>query len=334
MNRNNFLFLNDNTNKGYDLLKPFRFFSEICSKQNITIGTCEKFSLGEANEVFFIDYPNKNDFVFEYFKGKDALLYLINFESPIIKPQIFKKELHHPFSKIFTCSDDFVTWKTSKCKIINFSSEFNINFNHEKRSKEIVIIDLNKKSNAVNKLYTERLRLIRWFNRYNSKYIDLNGFDWDSNILSADNIFKRVFNKFNGKFRSFSLNLDIFRLRIKRKNQILLKYNFCICLENDGGYNGWIKGKIIDCFFVGTIPIFKGVTNIENYISKGCYIDHDEFPKPEKILDYLISFDEKKINKYRPNIKESLLKNESEKFSLIHFTSILRSEINTIVYDK
>lgn len=321
MNRNNFLFLNDNTRLGDDLSKPFRVLSEICSKQNIIIGKCDKFTVGEANAVFFIDYPNKNFTFLEYFKGKDALLYLINYESPIIKPQIFKKELHHPFSKIFTWSDDLVTWKTSKSKKINFSSEFNINFNHEKRSKEIVITALNKKSNAANKLYIERLGLIRWFNRYNPKYIDLYGLDWDINKLSDDNIFKRVYNKFNGKFQCFTLNLDIYWVRIKRKNQILVKYNFCICLENVGGYNGWIKEKIIDSFFVGTIHIFKGEPNIEHHISKGCYIDHVEFLIPEKILDYLISFDEKKINDYGLNTKEFLLKNEYGEFSISNFTS-------------
>ena len=59
--------------------------------------------------------------------------------------------------------------------------------------------------------------------------------------------------------------------QIKNKIQFLSSYKFSIAMENTEG-EGYISEKIIDSFLAGTIPIYYGGYNIDQYINKNAFI--------------------------------------------------------------
>ena len=58
---------------------------------------------------------------------------------------------------------------------------------------------------------------------------------------------------------------------VKNKIKFLSSYKFSIAMENSEG-EGYISEKIIDSFLAGTIPIYYGGYNIDEYINNKAYI--------------------------------------------------------------
>ena len=75
------------------------------------------------------------------------------------------------------------------------------------------------------------------------------------------------------------------------KYHALAQYRFCLCFENELDTPGYITEKLFDCFFCGTVPIYLGASNIEDYVPKDCFIDMHEFADFGALRKRLESFD-------------------------------------------
>ena len=75
-------------------------------------------------------------------------------------------------------------------------------------------------------------------------------------------------------------NISIYDNEISQKScynsiellNIFNKYKFILCFENSY-QNGYVTEKIFNCFFSGSIPIYKGAPNILDYFSESCFIN-------------------------------------------------------------
>jgi len=70
--------------------------------------------------------------------------------------------------------------------------------------------------------------------------------------------------------KMFYNNLDLYGRgfnEIQKKEEGLEEYMFSICIEN-GMYETYFTEKILDCFAVGTIPIYLGTPDIFDYFNK------------------------------------------------------------------
>lgn len=63
---------------------------------------------------------------------------------------------------------------------------------------------------------------------------------------------------------------------IEKKEEGLQKYCYSFAFENDDT-NSYFSEKILDCFAMKTIPIYKGTRNIQNFFNKDGIIFFDEF---------------------------------------------------------
>ena len=59
--------------------------------------------------------------------------------------------------------------------------------------------------------------------------------------------------------------------KVKNKIKFLTSYKFSIAMENTNG-DGYVSEKIIDSFLAGTIPIYYGNYNVDEYINPKSYI--------------------------------------------------------------
>lgn len=70
---------------------------------------------------------------------------------------------------------------------------------------------------------------------------------------------------------------------VKLKEEALCDYMFSVAIEN-GFYEGYFTEKILDCFATGTIPVYKGAPDIQEYFNPDGIINlSDEFDVSEEI---------------------------------------------------
>ena len=96
---------------------------------------------------------------------------------------------------------------------------------------------------------------------------------------------------------------------VENKIKFLSSYKFSIAMENSEG-DGYISEKIIDSFISGTIPIYYGDYNLDEYINPKSYIlikNEKNIKKKIKYIKELDNDDEKYFN----ILKERVLINEN-----------------------
>ena len=70
------------------------------------------------------------------------------------------------------------------------------------------------------------------------------------------------------------------------KHRLLGRYRFTFTLENFS-YPGYVTEKIIDALVAGSIPVYLGAPDIEDFIPRGAFIDLRDFPSPQDLESHL-----------------------------------------------
>lgn len=171
-----------------------------------------------------------------------------------------------------------------------------INKNKKKRLYRRLVIWLNGKYLPFQRdLLGERIKIIEFFSR--TKEIDLYGADWDKLPPFPYWLYKGVIKR-------------AYKGRVESKHQKLSEYNFAIALENNIT-PGFIGEALFDCFYVGTVPVYLGAPDIQEYIPKECFIDMRDFKNYEELRLFLKSLNKSQIQAYKENGRRFL---ESEKY--------------------
>lgn len=256
-----------------------------------------------------INPPEHSDFVVyisDYGNGpapdQKHKSFLITNEPPSILPHNWTAEFFEKFNKVFTFDDSLVDGKKFiKWNVPNHFSPPRPMEQDVDRSKFCVMINGAKIINFPCELYSERIRVIRWFERNHPEDFDLYGAGWNS----AD-------------FPSY-------RGSPKNKAEVLPRYRFSICYENMAGIPGMFDTKIFDCLQNGVIPVYWGASNVEDYIPEECFIDRRNFQNMEGLYQYMKSIPDTKYVAMRRAIFEFLSGAECTEFGVDYFVqTILR----------
>lgn len=78
---------------------------------------------------------------------------------------------------------------------------------------------------------------------------------------------------------------------LKSKLDILKKYKFEICFENDI-YPGYVSEKLLDAYINDSIPVYWGDLGQDTTINQKCFINMKSFSSTKDFLDYIASIDE------------------------------------------
>lgn len=157
-------------------------------------------------------------------------------------------------------------------------------------------------------LYSERIRAISYFG--SRSLIDLYGHRWREfparlAVQSAIRLASRPSARHASSLRCALWMLANLRpvLRSYRgtcasKYQTLAGYDFAVCYENFR-IRGFITEKLLDCLFAGTIPIYWGAPDVEDWIPRDCFIDRGEFRSHADLHAFLQSLGEDDKRRYR-----------------------------------
>lgn len=225
-------------------------------------------------------------------------LILFLWEPPSVLPHNFYPEYHALFSKIYTWNDALVDNKTY-FKFYYPSYKPMIQEHPAFDTKTLcTMVAGNRTSSHPDELYSERRRVIEFFERIPSGDFDLLGRGWPTHLKN-------------------------YKGAIDNKIERLKLYKFCFSYENVKGLPGYITEKIFDCFQAGVVPIYWGAPNVERFIPKGCFIAREDFTEEATLYEFMKTLSEEKHAEYIRNISHFLKSDQAKLFTIDHLVSII-----------
>lgn len=294
-------------------LTPFAELRDQLATQAISIDTIDMVDGNDALDVVIfmnIDYYWLNRVLSR--KRRPLLIYIAS-EPEIIVAENSEAGLRW-FSGIFdyilTWNDDLVdNQKFFKFNYLLSVSEARKGFEGWSRESSLKPQKLlaNISSNRIvtttrgqRQLYSERLKVIEYFEARGIGDFEFYGSGWDAE------------------------NHPCFRGIAENKRKVYSNFRFALCFENMTGVNGYISEKIFDCFRFGVIPVYWGADNIASRLPPNCFIDYRSLGRPEALHTFLLGVSDSERETYLKNIKEFLFSDEIETFGSAFLASQLR----------
>ena len=227
---------------------------------------------------------------------------LFAWEPPSVQPEIWDPKIQKHFHKIYTWNDDLVDGiRFFKFYLPMFHPRIAEPIPYENR-KFLTFIASRLSSKHPNELYSQREKIIRFFEERPEVPFDLYGKFWAKK-----------------KFR-------VWKGVIPDKIAVLKQYRFAIAYENSRE-TGYITEKLWDCFAAAVVPIYWGAPNIESYIPSDCYIDRRKFKNDEALLAYLEAMTKEEWETYIEKAGAFLKSEATQKFTLEHYARTLADAV-------
>lgn len=310
---------------GDQLLAPWVYLREFFTARGIDVHTGDLLPRDDADILkVYVSVGNVETYRTLSSRQDIVLSAFLAMECPIVDPSLYRDlpEVQRYFKRLLSWSDSSSLHQfvgvPLRCETFrwpqSFESVHEEIWNREDRDF-LVMINANKLPRVYwQELYTERLRAVEYFSRTNE--IDLFGVGWDGPPYRvgqtwAPYLVQRARRALEHQWQRVRPNpvleaaRRVYRGPALSKSETLGKYTFAVCFENMI-LKGWITEKIFDCFFAGTIPIYWGAPDIQEYVPPECFIDMRHFGGYEELHSYLRSFGEKEVQRYKENAREYL----------------------------
>ena len=218
-----------------------------------------------------------------------------------------------PFDRVLFWNDEFARhYKHAvKCNIgqpiINLELIPFVDFNDKKFLSVITSSKLIKHENGIHK---ERYKAFEFFSK-KPEGLELFGAGWEGVELPF------VKTSYKGMCEG--------------KKDVLKNYKFSICFENAKNYPGLITEKIFDCFAAGTVPIYYGPPNVQDYIPLNCFIDFCSFGGYEELYQFLVNMTEVEYQVYLDAAKAFIKSKEYYEFTSKRFAEIVSEQIQAVL---
>lgn len=249
----------------------------------------------EDRQLFFVDYRGNHPESRDMSRVPKEAMMNILFEPPAVFATSYSPEYYDLFLKVFTFHDGLVDGK----KFIKFRyyawnpMREDLPPFHER--KLCCGFFGNKRSDYRGEIYTERKRVIRFFEQFHPHEFDFYGPGWEN------------------------LGYATYKGVVDDKCGLMKHYKFSIAYENTKDVPGYITEKIFDCFQAGVVPVYLGSPTVEREIPSNCFIDRRQFSSDQHLYEYLSSMTEETFNEYLDNIRQFLASDASKLFDQDHF---------------
>lgn len=233
----------------------------------------------------------------------NAPRYLLMLETPMIHPDNRFAD-RREYSLIFTWNDSLVG-RDNFVKT-NFSIVCSPFLPDGLRSRHNLccMIASNKSSRLIDRreLYSERVKVIRWFESNSPNDFALYGRGWQTRPRKAGTTGRAVHLIMKNMPCLNRHHLRTYKGRVGSKASVLKRTRFSFCFENAQGFPGYITEKIFDSFNSGCVPIYWGASNIDSYIPRSCFIDYRQFMNVGLVYDFIRNIGERQYREYQENI--------------------------------
>jgi glycosyltransferase involved in cell wall biosynthesis len=312
---NSFLFKNTEAPIGSELLRPWVEIFQYGKNNGIDFLTNDSLKENEIiDAIICIDRPLDQNIVANHYLERDILKILILYETEMIHSPNWDMSYHKRYDMIFTWNDEFVdNLRYFKCFFPgNLEPNFHVDEMRKNGShkKLCTMVASGKLINHPNELYSERIKIIQWFDDHHPEDFELYGVGWPENYFKT------------------------YKGRVIDKIATLSNFKFSICFENAKDYEGYISEKIIDCLKSGVIPIYFGAPNIVDWIPSSCYINYTEFDSIDSLYSFMKNMTESIYLNYLSSIDSFLKSPDSYPFSIDFFITQLTGHLTRKVKCK
>jgi len=168
----------------------------------------------------------------------------------------------------------------------------------EEKKHAICMISGNKTSKIPGELYTKRVNVAKWFDENSDIPFDVYG-------------------------RPPFVQLPNYRGELTphfQKFATLAQYRFSLCFENiyDPFWSkGYLSEKLLDCLMCGTVPIYLGCHNIEEYIPTECFIDFRQFEDNSEFDEFMHGISDSEYRSYVEHIRNWVNAGNLKQYSML-----------------
>jgi hypothetical protein len=263
-------------------------------------------------------------------KRSNVPAFLILWESKFIYPINLNKKKLAKYHRLFSWDTQTDEFKNAVKYFFPYLWEPVASVDgYSKRTHLVVMIASNKSlpnfKNPYN-LYIERVKIIRWFEKYFPEDFALYGSGWDKSAKMPTKLGSLI-HLIESMLPWKPFRFTSWQGIIEKKNFILEHSRFSIVYENLSGQYDYITEKIFDAFKYGNVPVYWGAKNISDFIPKNSFIDRREFCSHYDLYRFLKDMKEDEYLKYQNNIKNFLKSDSAKIFSINNFIKIITSQI-------
>ena len=289
---------------------------------------------------------NVNIHTSDYFKDKDYdLEFHFHYNMPIadgkeaylIIPEVYQvyylnkyKYIKSKYKKIFTNFDDEVD--NNQFLKINHPVPLDIPeiTGFKERNVLACLIGSNKtlQYKYSNCGYTKRVEIINYFENNYLEDFNLFGTGWEKPFYHPTfigKIKKRLW-RLSQNYYSITHFPSYNGWTISKKNT-LQNYKYVFCYENAIGVPGYFCELIFDAFSSGTVPIYWGASNVEQYIPENCFVDRRNFLNNRELVLFLKSTTENQYIDYQKNIINFIKSPKSDIFKPETYSKVIIDEL-------
>jgi alpha(1,3/1,4) fucosyltransferase len=339
--RNRLFVANNSYLNGDDMHAPYACLRDYLQSRGVEVRTADYLRSEERGvRNIYVSMGMLSNYRKLAWREDTVLSAFFAMECPIVEPSLYRalRQVQRHFKRVFTWSDspslERFVGEPLRCEPFCWPQSFeSIHEEIWSRSdrKFLVMINANKLPRLYwQELYTERLRALEFFSR--TREIDLYGKGWDEPPYRTGKTylpytFRRIQRAMSSKWQRFRPDpllqaaRSAYRGPAKSKAETLGQYTFALCFENSI-LKGWITEKLFDCFLAGTVPIYWGAPDIENYVPEECFIDFRRFEGFEDLRGFLKSLRQSEIQAYRENGREYLNSPKFRPFTKQSFNEI------------
>ena len=245
----------------------------------------------DVDKVIFFNISPKVACKYDLSKFPREKLVLFMWEPKTVLQQMYLPHIQRCFSRIYTWNDVLVDGKTYfkfHYPVFRAMTPDLVTF-EEKKLCTLIASQL--KSHYEHELYSQREAAIDYFEQSDEESFEFYGRRWSPNQHKS------------------------YRGTIDDKIAVMKHYKFVICYENTQQAPGYITEKIFDCFAAGTIPIYWGASNIEEYIPADCFIDRRRFVSMQELHAFMKAMSKEEYEAYILRIHAFLESDAAQKFS-------------------
>ncbi len=290
----------------------------LLTNSEFTSNTIDLCDLTKVDAVIFYGFSSELGWLIKAVKNNpNVRLINIPIEPPVVAPLHDEGVLAAmPFDRILVWNDSLATQGQPFVKanigeaIIIEESIPSVSFNEK---IFLVAITSSKLIKHKNGIHQERFNAFDFFSDKPGGF-DLYGMGWDKT--------------------SYPFVKTSYRGVCDNKKDVLKHYKFSICFENAKGYPGLITEKIFDCFAAGTVPIYYGAANVQDYIPKSCFIDFCDFRDYEELYQFLVSMTEDEYESYLDAAKAYIQTPGYYEFTSKRFAEIVLEQIQLLMKES
>ena len=319
---------------GDQLMAPYTHLRAELNGHGIAVHTADALPPeGEGGQKIYVSIGNPSRYQSLARRPDVVLSAFFAMECPALDPALYRglNRASRYFRRIFSWSDaeSLEPYVGARLRLEQFFWPQSFDQVHDglwrRTDRRLLVIMNGNKLPALDlaTLHVDRLRAIEYFGRTGD--IDLYGREWDQPPYRVGGrkmpyTIRRIERQIQALWDRvhpdplLAAARRAWRGPAASKSQTMSGYRFAICFENMA-LKGWITEKLFDCFFAGTVPVYLGAPEIQDYVWPECYIDMRRFANYGELRSYLLAMPDTEWNSYREAAREYLASADFRRFS-------------------